>query len=196
MLSLRSSPHSQQRLRARCPVTYQARCPDICRAVRKVMPGVSFAAPGPAGDGGSLASRRIRLPRSQLRGWLSRAALGFRTIRVCPIRLHYYDPLRMPNVHREILRYQLVSPYLSPPLFLHTRDRPGGATGLSGRELWYRGRLPRVSPRIDPRFQGQETMRPSQVPVRLCIDMACSSTPVVFAVARLTRHDQCCVPAR
>jgi len=52
---------------------------------------------------------------------------------------------------------------------MHARDRPGGATGLSGGELWYRGRLPRVSPRIGPRFLRQETMRLSQVPVQsLC----------------------------
>ena len=49
------------------------------------------------------------------------------------------------------------------------RDRPGGVAGLSGGELWYRGRLPRGSARIGPRFQEQETMRLSQVPVQsLC----------------------------
>ena len=37
---------------------------------------------------------------------------------------------------------------------MHTRDRPGGATGLSGRELWSRGRLPRGSARIVRELKG------------------------------------------
>jgi len=69
------------------------------------MPGVSFAAPGPADGVGSLAFRRKGLPRRQLLGRLCRAALYVRVIFVCPFRHRYYDPLRLPNVHREILRY-------------------------------------------------------------------------------------------
>jgi len=133
---------------------------------RKVMPGVSFAIPGPADGVGSLASRRSGLPRRRLFDRLCRTALDVPGIITCPFRHRYYDPLRLPNVRRRVLRFQLVPSYLPPPLLLHTRDRPGGATGLSGGELWYRGRLPRVSPRIGPRFHGQETMRLSQVPVQ------------------------------
>jgi hypothetical protein len=69
------------------------------------MPGVSFAAPGPADGVGSLASQRSGLPRSQLFGRLGRTARDFRAMLVCPFRHHYYDPLRLPNVRREILRY-------------------------------------------------------------------------------------------
>ena len=52
-------------------------------STRKVMPGFAFAAPGPAGGVGSLASRRS----------------GQR-----PSRQRYYAPLRLPNVHRKVLR--------------------------------------------------------------------------------------------
>ena len=138
-------------------------------STRKVMPGFSFAVPGPADGIGSLAFRRSGLPRRQRLGRLCRAALNVRAILVCPFRHRYYDQLRLPNVHRRSFAIQLVTPYLSSPLLMHARDRPGGAAGLSGWELSYRGRLPRGSARIGPRFLRQETMRLSQVPAQsLC----------------------------
>jgi len=69
------------------------------------MPGVSFARPGPADGVGSLASRRAGLPRRQPFGRLCRTALDVHAMLVCPFRHHYYDPLRLPNVRRRVLRY-------------------------------------------------------------------------------------------
>ena len=87
---------------------------------RKVMPGFSFAAPGPADGVGSLASRRRGLPRRQLLDRLCRTALDVHGFS-CPFRHRYYDPLRLPNVHREILRYPARSLLPAASAFCCTR---------------------------------------------------------------------------
>ena len=70
-----------------------------------MIPGVSFAIPGPAGGGGSLTSRQTGFARCLRTGRLSRFALDARTMFGHPFCHRYYDPLRLPNVRREILRH-------------------------------------------------------------------------------------------
>jgi hypothetical protein len=130
------------------------------------MPGVSFAAPGPADGVGSLASRRFGLPRRQLPGRLCRRALDVPEILVCPFRHRYYDPLRLPSVRREILRYPARH---SLPVASAFAARKGSTRRSRGPfrpgALVTRSTPTGVTPHC-PRVQGQETMRLSQVPVK------------------------------
>ena len=107
------------------------------------MPGVSFAAPGPADGVGSLASRQVGIPRCQLFGRLCRTARDIRGLVSFPFCHHYYDPLRLPNVHREVLRHPARHSLPVASAFSCSQGiDPAERTSLSGWELWSRGRLP------------------------------------------------------
>ena len=69
------------------------------------MPGVSFAVPGPAGGVGSLACRQRGPTPGRSTGRLGRLARCVRSSLGLPFCHRYYDPLRLPNVHRRFLRY-------------------------------------------------------------------------------------------
>jgi hypothetical protein len=130
-----------------------------------MMPGFSFASPGPADGVGSLVSRQVG-PR---RGWIAKPAKSSGVSIVVGRRSftchRYYDQLRLPNVHPTRLRHpaRCVVPALLRVFFLQL-DRPCGG-GLSW-ELCYRGGLPqRVALLMIRVLEAQETMRLSRVPV-------------------------------
>jgi hypothetical protein len=70
-----------------------------------MMPGFSFASPGPADGVGSLVSRQVG-PR---RGWIAKPAKSSGVSIVVGRRSftchRYYDQLRLPNVHPTRLRH-------------------------------------------------------------------------------------------
>jgi len=160
------------------------------------MPGVSFAAPGPADGVGSLAFRRKGLPRRPLLGRLCRTALDVPGILVCPFRHRYYDPLRLPNVHREILRYPARHSLPVASAFSCTRgidpaEPRAFPAGSFGNAVDSHGCHPALS--ASSRTGNDEALPSSRA---ICVGMAWSPTPVVSAAARQSRHDRCCVPAR
>ena len=105
LLRLRSLPLLWLRHQARSPGSRQAQSLDICLWARKVTPGFTFTTPGPAGGGGSLASRHSGPPRRHPPGWLGRAATCVLALVGLWLCHRYYDPLGLPNVHRRFLRY-------------------------------------------------------------------------------------------
>ena len=71
------------------------------------MPGFSFADyQVPRTESVPWLPDEVGLPRRQrLATGCAEQLSTSRAILVCPFRHRYYDPLRLPNVHREILRY-------------------------------------------------------------------------------------------
>jgi hypothetical protein len=130
------------------------------------MPGFSFATPGPADGVSSLASQQSGPPPRRPPSRLSRAALCASGLIRGPFCHRYYDPLRMPNAHREFLCYParpslpVASAFSCTPGIGPAEPRafPAGSFGIAVDS--HEG-----DPRFDPRFHGQEAMRPSQVPV-------------------------------
>ena len=113
------------------------------------MPGVSFAIPGPAGGGGSLTSRHSGFGRRLRSGRLSRIALDVRTMFLHPLGHRYYDPLRLPNVHREILRHPArhslpVASAFSCTRGIDSAERRAFPAGSFGHAVDSRGGVPRI----------------------------------------------------
>jgi len=121
---------------------WRSQSPARCRHGSKVMPGFSFATPGPADGVGSLASRQCASTRRHPPDWLSLAVTCVCVLLGVLFCHHYYDQLRLPNAHRKFLCY---SARPSLPV-VSAFDAYDGSTRRSGksfrRELWSRGGLP------------------------------------------------------
>ena len=132
VLCLRFLPRVRHRFRAHSPGPSQAQGLDICREARKVTPGFPFAGTGPMDGVGSLPFRQLGTRQGRTGGGRSLPACCILAVGEFPFCHRYYGLLRLPNAYPRFLRGARSSPGTCRlRLFVHTRDRPGGASSLS-----------------------------------------------------------------
>jgi len=132
-----------------------------------VTPGFPLAGTGPMDGVGSLPFQQIGTRQGRTGGGRSLPACCILAVGEVPVGHRYYGLLRLPNAYPRFLRGARSSPGTCRlRLFVHTRDRPGGASSLSVLGALVSRGTPREGDLSNgPRFRDRRRMRLSRVPV-------------------------------